>query len=124
MYLYQVGYGTCEESDFRQYMHRRKFSKEELEEVVAQCMAEVLRETGVENGYDGKGRWVQSVMPDDSEGHFNRAMQAQGFEGVQYDAHVCLFGWGAVDDPEDWSTYRREDDKRILGRVMELYEKG
>lgn len=42
-HIYEVGYGTYEESSFAQIQHRRKFTKSRFEKMVLDCVVEVAK---------------------------------------------------------------------------------
>ncbi len=42
MYLYKIGYGTCEESEFVELYHNEKFTDEQLEKLVHECYFDVV----------------------------------------------------------------------------------
>lgn len=109
-YLYQVGYGTCEESQYWSFQHRERLTEEQLTEMVRESMFAVLdkvagnfKDSGLQDSLHvgKKGATHQEVM---GHPHFREAMQAHGFKEVKYMESFNLFGWSSCIDPDDWGA--------------------
>ena len=95
-YLYEIGYGTYEESWFRQYWHRDLITEKRLNTVVEECLIEVLleiQEPRIESLYHSPV--------------FEAKLRARGFRAAEFTAKNCFWGWADLDVPGSWS--RRGD---------------
>lgn len=129
MHLYEVGYGTCEESSFVQLWHRRKFSCAELEDIILDCLVNVfklsadndnkenilLREDNIRgNGHPHVS--IQYLLPNNID--FVEEMGKKGFIKVEYECRCTLFGWSNALDPNDWPHHADNQTRRIQKELI------
>lgn len=105
MYFYSVGYGSYEDSGYIQFTHSSKFSDEQLERVVEDCLFEVLKKFGTEDS-----NFSELMFHGDRERYFMTAMKKRGFVPLKYTARFSVFGWANSIDPEDWEETLRGDN--------------
>jgi len=111
-YCYKVGYGTCEESCFREFWSEKLLSNEELKEVVAECILETISESGMDSS-----SLVQDCMPDKEK--FIEAMRKRGLTLVEYAATFRTFGWCDFSGRERFRMYCEEGDLKFLSNIHE-----
>jgi len=117
MYLYKVGYGTCEESHYVELMHEKKFTEAEL----AVEMEEALWVT-IEGVADGKDN---IFIADDGPSFqylidstlFVDALVAKGFTALQYEATWSAFGWASAMEEKGWKSYMSDEDLALSNRL-------
>ena len=131
MYTYQIGYNTCEESNYLEVQHEKNFTEDELIEIVAECMKRVMVENKVAR------RYAKSCLSDDLFGEIGFAFQLQelfdeisnylkdqGFESVKYDGVVDFFGWSSpLGNGNAWKTYKNETTEKLLTLLRPEAEK-
>ena len=121
MYCYEIGYGTCEESEYRQYFHKEKYSSDELDFIVLGCLkvalpAELKKTREL---YDGRDEFLKKMdirdpsVQDLFNNEFRAALKDAGFNGVKFEASYSVFGWGSSIKPEVWSEYRSDKTVRL-----------
>jgi len=131
MYLYNIGYGTCEESEYHQFYHTTKYTDEELEDIVVQCFCEIIEysagrfdETG---DHDNPRLWVNEKGIKFSElmGEpiFNELLEKKGFKQVEFVARFSCFGWASAMLPGDWKSWASEKNETYQTRIKEFCEK-
>jgi hypothetical protein len=100
MHIYNVGYGTREESDYFQLCHKQKFSKGEFELIVAAAVTKVLK--GMKPKERRKATF-QKILYSVVDG-----LTKEGFTRVKFDAEFDVFGWAEILDEKDWAIDRDE----------------
>ena len=111
MPVYQIGYGTCEESEFWEFEHDDVLTKDDLRQIVEDCLLEVMDMEAGKFGEGGfhKGLYVgddgptfQSLM---GEPAFMCLLKDRGFRQIQYEESFSLFGWASAIKPGDWDSH-------------------
>jgi hypothetical protein len=145
MYFYDIGYGTCEESQYWQFFHSEKFTEEELCNKIKQCFEVVLDNTkfvletdkhgykdytgylkaksGEEeilSVYEDRGPSIQNIM---MSTRFHEALADAGFVKIKFEAHLSLFGWSHTADERSFSDYTGDVSKEVLKWFIEQYKK-
>lgn len=110
MYKYRVGYGSYEESCYREFCHEDKLSGQQLNTIVADCVAEAA----LLDDQASHLTTFQQFMPDNVR--FIEAMYRRGFVQTVYEAHSCVFGWNSILEP-DWERDLDEEDLRIVRHI-------
>jgi hypothetical protein len=111
MPVYQIGYGTCEESEYWELEHDDIFSKEELQQIVEDCLFEVMELEAGRFGESGhhKGLFVSDDGPSFQhlmgERSFMCLLAERGFRKVDYETSCSVFGWASAVKPGDWSSH-------------------
>ncbi len=106
-YLYDIGYGTHEESEYIQWRHDEKFTIAQLKEIVTDALcAALLAKRDPASAYSHERHpTFQDLMGSDT---FISALVARGFSRVDFEASFYVFGWAAADVPGDWSKRGQE----------------
>jgi len=129
MYLYQVGYGTHEESHYFEFRHRLKFTQNEFLNIVATALEEasiVYARDDIKSELDCfKSESVklntcsvnmQTLM---HTSEFFGGMTKRGFKSVNYEVCVDFNGWSSVfgsdDNNDDWKI--DEDQQKTHKRI-------
>lgn len=114
-YLYQVGYGSYEDSYFMEFKHDELMSEEDLERHVAECMAEAIRSSRKWYEYDLNmaASWIIIER-------LSNLMQKRGFKRIPYRATVSIFGWASPVNLNDWKGSRGDQDIRIVWAVADI----
>jgi hypothetical protein len=112
-YIYQIGYGTMEESSSWEVRHSEHFSMLELAELVENCIVDTIKSAS--NKFSGTDSF-QRVM--DSLG-FLEQLRKRGFERVDYTSTFLTFGWASCTDSSDWGSHTDEDQKAMQLRIRE-----
>lgn len=145
MYFYEIGYGTCEESQYWHFYHAEKFTEEELRNKIKQCFEVVLDNTkfvletdkhgykdytgylktksGEEeilSVYEDEGPSIQDFM---MSTRFHEALADAGFVKMKFEAHLSLFGWARTADESSFSGYTGDGTKETLKWFIEQYKK-
>lgn len=146
MYLYDVGYGSCEESEYIQFSHKKKFDKEEFNSIVEECLYqcllfEVKREVELAKKYPPMNYFCRGTLSFDgtrisqpsfqdlfmaSDGEnlvFVREMSKRGFEKAKFEHRLGVFGWSSAVDPNDWKDHTNEDTKLLSQKFAAELEK-
>lgn len=120
-YLYQVGYSTCDESNYVQLWHECELSDSDLEQMVARCVADAAEELEKERSREIKEYpelaefqselTFQDIMPRSEP--FMKGMRALGFSRAEFAAQCSVFGWAKYNEPGDWATYSDGTTQRM-----------
>ena len=129
MYIYDIGYGTFEESHFWQYSHEKKFTNRQIELIVGDCIFEVIdylsrltrRPTDIMNWvhFLEDGPNFQDLM---EKPKFHKALQKRGFKPMEFEAKINLFGW-ASSIKNNWKACDKDIDVRIRNRLKRCLRK-
>jgi hypothetical protein len=127
VYLYNIGYGTCEESSYKQYSHEKKFSEQELRDIVKECIIAVIEHYA---GRFGKGGYHETCFHvSDSGPQFDEIMNEpmfeellieRGFNPSKFEARFDTFGWASAMDDTDWEGHTGEEDKKLQHEIAEV----
>jgi hypothetical protein len=117
-FIYDIGFGTCEESEYTQLIHSTEFSKKELEVLVHKALKKAYdtREIPKDRAYD----FTQYQFFHDRV--IEILCDEYGFRKVEFTAKWSCFGWAEIDYKESWRSYRGEHD--TLDRFYDIYIKG
>ncbi len=115
MHIYNIGYGTCEESDYIQIYHKQKFTKSEFETIVAGVVIKVLR--GMKPMERKRVTFQKILYPVLQE------LTKKGFSRVKFDAEFDVFGWARILDENDWGTDRDEQLNFLTRNVSKELKK-
>lgn len=113
MFVYVVGYGTCEESEFEYLYHEEKFTKEEFEGMIHACALNAIRDMKEQDEYIHS---YQSIH-DETIAYLKNDYE---FKSVEPELEWIVFGWASIFKHGDWNTYRTEPDNltALIDRVI------
>lgn len=107
--IYNIGYGTCEESEYIQYHHTEKFTHEELRVIVADCMfvvLNILADDEYRGGLKGEGPQFADIMMNE---RFEKELEKRGFTRLKFEGNAGVFGWAGSLKVGSWKEYSDED---------------
>lgn len=112
MYFYEVGYGSPEDSSYRQIQHEKLFTEDEFDNLVLSCVPEALI-----NYIKGRKSWGLDRL--DKEMHINFSelhnhvtkilCNKHGFSPIKLTACFSTFGWADLIQDEGWDSYTKGD---------------
>lgn len=131
MFLYNVGYGTMEESELVQLWHKERFSSEELETLVHQATTKAL-EYAIECAEEDIAHWDEEDYRSKDRFYFHKQgisfqelfpriiveLEKLGFTRATFEEEFSAFGWASVCG-EDWKGYTNETTTRLRNALPE-----
>lgn len=129
IYRYKIGYGTCEESSFVELEHSKKFSKDQITEMIGEAILSMFIEV-LERWHERieKAQYQSFMFKFEEfwrEGSENGIpewlVKNKGFKRVEYEVEWDVFGWASVLDKDDWRMHRGENDE--LSKITDYLEK-
>lgn len=131
MYVYDIGYDTCEESGYNQYSHEKQFSKDDLYKIVEDAMFEALKLLKDLNS-EWKSikhpnvstlmSWIRPSVEDEMKNVFADHLKAMGFVPIKFEASISFFGWAMADVPGDWDSSPDTIDYKLQKSLKERWE--
>ena len=115
-YCYKIGYGTCEESCYREFLSSERLSGEDLERVVAECVMDAVAKS-----HPSYHNLVESYMPDNE--HFVASMKERGFVPMEYTAKFSVFGWSDLLVQDHWNREHDDEERRFLSGISRKLSK-
>ena len=115
MYVYDIGYGSPEDSKYSQVCHELQYSKEELHQVVMKAIESVLTDILEETEFhcnvylNEEGVSYDQIHPL----VIGKLIMNFGFKQLNYTATWNCFGWASV-TMDSWENYKDDTNKRIL----------
>lgn len=127
MYVYNVGYGSPEESEYSQLCHETKYSKEEFHQIILKAIEEVLIDVLEEEEFhckvylDEDGISYQNIHPL----VVGKLLMNFGFRKLYYEAMWSCFGWSSItqNQEESWRGYKGSANERIITGLPEELKK-
>ena len=107
MHLYNIGYCSCEESEYEQLFHSKKFSYDELEAVVHDAIMKVLETNPKFTEYQSLHDDVIKIL-----------VSEHNFKKVEFTECWYCWGWSDVTIKDSWNGYRSQSDT-----LTRLYDK-
>jgi len=133
MFIYDVGYGTYEESENIQVMHEKRFTEKQFNKIIEDCLLAVLIKIGKPKSKFNHEREpsFQELLTKMSfkknrktgEGeryhYFMKELEKQGFREVQFEQKWSVFGWASAINPKDWmDKYSVGSEREKLARRL------
>ena len=119
MYIYEIGYHSCEDSSYKQWYHENKYTEEQLFNIVVEGLKKARdawwieeRKYRVEHPpendtdrwvLDGKGPHFDELLT--YQPAFGKYLESVGFIPMKMEAGVSLFGWANSEKSGDWQSY-------------------
>ena len=116
MFVYVVGYGTCEESQYDYLVHEKGFFKEEFEAMIHECALKAIKEMKKAGDYLHSYQGIHDQVVEYLKEDF-------GFTDLKTIQEWTVFGWASMFKHGDWSSYRDEPD-RLTALVDKVLEAG
>lgn len=109
MYLYKIGYYSMEESDYIELQHDKKFSDDEMSEMIAEATIDTIRKEGITK------YTFQCIFSSDNFIQFLK--NKFNFKELEYELKWSAFGWASIYDKNDWKHDRDESLNKITDAV-------
>lgn len=106
MYTYNIGYHTYEENDYIQLYHKKKFSKKEFAELIADVVSKIVGSTKERTTF-------QDILYSIAE----ELTKNYGFKRIKFAADFSVFGWADILDENDWKYDRDEQLKKLTRKI-------
>ena len=129
MYIYDIGYHSCEDSCYTQWQHEKQFTQAELLVIVIEGLKVALvdwinEETEwlatMSDAEKKEGRWgpsdptIEALLRRDS---FGRYLENQSFVRVKYETDISLFGWAKANVPGSWAGHVQDNSDTLKLQV-------
>ena len=136
MYVYEIGYHSCEDSSYCQWHHEKQYTHEQLLDIVikglkvalvawkekqAKDLEECKKTPDYNEEFDKEWgtRDPQLYELIASSESFNEYLVSAGFSPVKKEEVISLFGWACATAPKSWKSYTNEgDDTRTVQKVL------
>jgi len=118
MYLYKIGYTSCEENGFWDLSHTEKFTQDDLTNMIAEAIVALKPE--INNEYDYTKDLQEYFEHYEGDTIASWLIKNKGFKAVDFQEVWSGFGWASVFDIKDWDEYRHDTDKDLVKKVNEL----
>lgn len=117
MYVYKVGWGSYEESEYTELYHDQRFTDEDLEKMVFDAVINVLSEI-VKSDFDKICLREDGIAYEEIHSKVVTVLQEKhGFTKVQYQASWSIFGWPSLTDKNSWRGQRDEPLDRLYESI-------
>lgn len=116
MYLYKIGYGSYEESEYETMTFPSKLSEEELHQKVLNAIIKVLQ--GVLDGkYDDVYADEEGIRYESIHRSVVDELHNDGFKSVEYAGTWSCFGWPSLVSNISWQGQRGEILDRLFAEI-------
>lgn len=116
MFLYNIGYGSYEESEFTQMTFDKELSQEDLHKYVINAILTVLNNV-INKKYNRFRISEFGVSYQDIHDYVIEELEKVGFQQVKFTAEWSCFGWPSLTDDKDWEGQRNETLDRISKEI-------
>ena len=118
MFLYKFGYGSYEESDFKELIHENQYTEEEFDAIITKAIIKVLK--GVISG-NYKHIYIHNdgISYQEIHEYVIDELKQLGFKEVNYQAEWSCFGWPSIVDQQSWSKQRGEKLNSLFWKIPE-----
>lgn len=130
-HFYQVGYGSCEESNYYQLEHLVLYTEKEFSKIIQDCLCDVLiKEAKPKSMFKHRRSPKLSDLIDSDvkirdvyDNRFLRALEKRGFKRVRNSQTFTVFGWASALEPMDWKEYTGEEQREFVKRLRAQFLK-
>jgi hypothetical protein len=122
MFLYDIGYHSCEESDYIQLWHEKKFTQNDLTNMICEAVLETVKAERAKDpkAYIHNFEDVYSFAMN-SGGVITYLLEHFGFKEVKFQESWTCFGWASIFEKKDWDTYKDKNDP--MYKIVEYMNK-
>ena len=96
MYNYEIGYHSYEESPSTVLQHRKKFSDEEITNMVGEAILFIYRDKKDEKFHAEFEYMMETVIC--------YLIWKKGFVRMEFEKKWSIFGWASLLNPDDWNV--------------------
>ena len=116
MYVYEIGYGSHENSAWVMFYHEKKLSQKQLSKLVEDCLLAVLvKVVKPKSAFEHERDPSFETLMDRPE--FLIELQKRGFQKIRPDQHWGVFGWACAIDTNDWKHDTDRKQKALIRRL-------
>jgi hypothetical protein len=112
-YNYKIGYHSHEESGYVELQHEKKFSDEELTEMISESTVEIIKKMK----QDGYVHSFQDIFNYEDHSIIKYLREKYGFKDIGYELSWTVFGWASIFDKSDWEGDRDNHLEKITDAV-------
>lgn len=125
MYVYKIGYYSCEESKYFELLHVSRYSNDELHKIIMDTIINVLKDIiSVHGEYDIRISKEFGLSYQEIDNLVIDELKKVGFKSVKYQAEWSCFGWQSIIDSDHLEGQRDDTSTRIFNELpAELIEK-
>jgi hypothetical protein len=110
MFLYNIGYHSCEESDYIQLWHKKKFTQDDLTNMICEAVLETVKAERVKDRKAYIHNFADVFSFVISGGVAVYLVEHFGFKEAKFQESWTCFGWDSIFEKKDWDTYKDKDD--------------
>lgn len=113
-YNYKIGYYSHEESNYVELQHEKKFSDEELTEMISEYTVYIIKIMKQNDDYIHS---FQDIFNSGDQGIIQYLKEKYGFNDIEYELFWSVFGWASIFDKSDWKGDRDNHLEKIADVV-------
>ena len=113
-YNYKIGYHSYEESDYVELQHEKKFSDNELTEMIVEATVETIKKKKKADDYLHS---FQDVFNSEYPSLIKYLIGKFDFKLIEYELTWSIFGWASIFDKTDWTEDRGKHLDKIIDAV-------
>jgi hypothetical protein len=117
LYVYEIGYGSPEDSGYHQLYHTEKYNDEQLADLVSEAVVAVIAHEKEDDPYLHSYAGIHVEVGD-------WLINNRGFVAQKPEASWHCFGWASIFVHGDWKTYRSGDEDALARLVDKVREAG
>jgi hypothetical protein len=110
MYIYKIGYGSYEDSEFDWYTNKTKFTKDALNKMVAESIAYKISKSNFRKLSKYDLHFDNFVTDGDICKYLEKNFK---FKKIIPETTCYMFGWTSALDQEDWKNQTDNNTKEI-----------
>ncbi len=111
---YKIGYYSHEESDYVELQHEKKFSDDELTEMIADATVETIKKMKITGD---ETHSFQDIFNYGNDNLVQYLIEKFGFKTIEYELNWSVFGWASLFDKTDWKWDRDNSLDKITEAV-------
>jgi hypothetical protein len=115
MFIYNVGYGSYEESEYTQLMFYRELTPDQLHKYVSDAIIRVL--TNITNNKYEDLYMYDGISCQEIHEHVIEELKTVGFQEITFTAKWSCFGWPSLTNNEYWSGQRDEVLDKLFNEI-------
>jgi hypothetical protein len=141
MYLYKVGYHSCEDSNYQEYFHKKKYTEKQLKVLISKALVnasglviqdkidfcKTLSEKRLEIKYLNQLTFSDIISQSiGSENRFKEEFTKLGFKPVEYQSSYSIFGWSGIFSDcfsSENDKFQNEIKARIKKQIAKIHPK-
>ncbi|VVB76342.1 Uncharacterised protein [Candidatus Tiddalikarchaeum anstoanum] len=114
MNFYDIGYSTYEESEYKQLVHKVKYTQDEFENIITTIIADILKNDSTKDEESFQNIFYNVV---------EELVKNYGFKKLDFAARIDFFGWARILDETDWKGQRGNVLEKLTKDIKEKIKK-